>query len=268
MDPVALDSLQAARDTFVVVQAESTSWLEWASFVVSVLIAGFTGGYLYYTTKIFSKTKKQAEAAADAAEASLESNTIQKRANFYPTFDIGLDGDGRRFQELVVTLTPLDGSIIQQAYLYGLLGYEPGTLDVAEFSNNSLLFGRGVGNVVSKTTLEIDAENPITSATLLLRFVDPLGNVYYRFQSFGIEVRDDRLVSQHTGTITNQMVPTKEYHPVSREEGIYFVPLSSITREGDIESFDVAQEDAPRPVKVFSRKTCTYAVGTLGKLPL
>jgi biopolymer transport protein ExbB/TolQ len=70
------DSLQAASDTLVVVQ--SNSWLDWASFVASVFIAGFTGGYLWYTTKIFRQTKKQAESAEESAEASREAAKATK----------------------------------------------------------------------------------------------------------------------------------------------------------------------------------------------
>jgi hypothetical protein len=88
MDPAVVDSLQTVRDTLVIVQAESTSWLEWVSLGVSVLIAGFTGGYLCYTIGIFEKTEEQAWAAREsakasrkAAKASKESLEEQKRLN-------------------------------------------------------------------------------------------------------------------------------------------------------------------------------------------
>lgn len=94
MDPTVADSLQAAQDTLVLVQAQSTSWLEWASFVVSLLIAGFTGGYLWYTMGIFEKTETQAEAAQESAEASQEaaeasqdSLEVQRRINKQRTLE-------------------------------------------------------------------------------------------------------------------------------------------------------------------------------------
>ena len=81
MDPSVADSLQAVRDTVVIVQAQSNSWLDWVSLGVSVLIAGFTGGYLWYTMGIFEKTEKQAEAAQESAEASRKSLEEQRRVN-------------------------------------------------------------------------------------------------------------------------------------------------------------------------------------------
>ena len=75
------DSLQAARDTVVILQAQSNSWLDWASFVVSLLIAGFTGGYLWYTMGIFEKTEEQAKAARESAKASRRSLEEQRSRN-------------------------------------------------------------------------------------------------------------------------------------------------------------------------------------------
>lgn len=80
MDPAAADSLQAVQDTLVIVQAQSTSWLEWASFAVSLLIAGFTGGYLWYTMGIFEKTEEQAGAAQESLVEQTRLNDAQIEA--------------------------------------------------------------------------------------------------------------------------------------------------------------------------------------------
>lgn len=81
------DTLQAVADTMIVAQQSDTA-LDWLSFIGTALVAGFTGGYLYYTYCIYQETQKQtrsaeasAEASQKAAQASQDSLEEQKQVN-------------------------------------------------------------------------------------------------------------------------------------------------------------------------------------------
>ncbi|WP_103028032.1 hypothetical protein [Salinibacter altiplanensis] len=69
---VTKDTVEAATDTMIVVQSQSDTWLDWLSFVGTALVATFTGGYLYYTYRIYQETQRQARSAEQSAEASRE----------------------------------------------------------------------------------------------------------------------------------------------------------------------------------------------------
>jgi hypothetical protein len=275
MDFVVSDSLQATRDTLVLVQAQSTSWLEWVSLGVSVLIAGFTGGYLWYTMGIFKKTEEQADAAQNAAAASVGSNTIQKRAHFYPTFDMELRSHGMEFRSLVPTVISADDNAIVNSYLYVLVEYEKAEFSRGNFGRriyangdkHALLWGEGLGNITSEETRHIEAKRQIKSAHFLLRFSDALMNTYYRYQHFKIEPRDKK-VAQPYSTKTTELNPTEEYTEHVVEDGIYFVPESDVLNNdgGRIRTREEAKEGKPEPVRVFSEKVYWKAAGGLGSL--
>lgn len=288
MDPSVSDSLQVSldtlqvlemqSDTMLVADADSTPLLKRPSFYVAV----FTGVYMVVTGLIFWKTRKQAEAAQksmeaswEAAKASQESNTIQKRANFYPTFDMELKSHGMKFTSLVPKVISVDDNAIVNAHLFVLVEYEKTVFNRVNFGHrvyagedkHALLWGKGLGNITSEETCRIKAKRQIKGAHFLLRFSDALMNTYYRYQHFQIEKRDKR-VAQPYETITTEMDPVEEYTTHPGEKGIYFVPQSDIggSDGSTIRTREEAKKGQPEPVRVFSEKVYWKAAGGLESL--
>jgi hypothetical protein len=82
----------------IVVQKESNTLLDWFSFFATVCVAGFTGWYVYYTSRIYDETKKQAQSAERSAEASQKAaqasqNSLEKRSieRAHPLLWVDLD---------------------------------------------------------------------------------------------------------------------------------------------------------------------------------
>jgi len=278
MDPTVADSIQVSldtlqvlemqSDTLLVADANSTPLVKRPSFYVAI----FTGLYMVVTGLIFWKTWKQSNAAQKAAEASQASNIIQKRASFYPTFDMELGCHGTKFQSLVPRVILADENAIFNSYLYVLMWYGKDGFNSRDFGyriyanpdKHSLLWGCGLGNITSKETQRIKAKMQIDRAYFLLRFSDGLGNTYYRYQHFRVEDNGGWEAQPYT-TITTQMEPTEEYKGYAGEKGIYFIPSSDIGN-GGVMTREEAKEGYPKPVKVFSEKVYSHAAGGLGPI--